>query len=137
MTVDPEKNFVFLTADGGGRVIPGGDAFWVQPEAELEKFGQGWLITEFECSEDWTNWEMHPAGEEFVYLLSGDIEFLHDLPEGTQATRIKGRGAVLVPRGVWHSAKVFAPSRMLFVTMGSGTKHRAVAGATGIATSDS
>ena len=34
------------------------------------------------------------------------------------------RGAVLVPRGAWHTANVHSPSVMLHVTMGSGTQHR-------------
>jgi hypothetical protein len=72
---------------------------------------------------------MHPHAEEFVYLLGGEIEFLQELASGIAATRISGRGAVLIPRGVWHTARVFAPSRMLFVTMGRGTQHRPASGA--------
>jgi uncharacterized cupin superfamily protein len=129
MQINPEVDFVYLDANGNGRAIPGGEAFWSQPESEIEKFGQGWLITEFECTEDWSNWEMHPVAEEFVYLLSGDIEFHLEGSGRTEVTRIVGRGAVVVPRGRWHTAKVFQPSRMLFVTMGSGTQHRPVSGA--------
>ena len=95
----------------------------------MAKYEDGWLVREFVCSEDWKNWEMHPQAEEFVYLLSGDIEFLQEVPSGITATRISGSGAVLVPRGVWHTAGVFAPSRMLFVTMGGGTQHRPASGA--------
>jgi hypothetical protein len=39
---------------------------------------------------------------------------------------IADRGAVVVPRGVWHTARVHAPSRMLHVTLGAGTETRAV-----------
>ena len=94
----------------------------------MATFDEGWLISEFTCTEDWANWEMHPEGDEFVYLLDGDVELQLELTNGTEARRIAGRGAVLVPRGVWHTAKVFAPSRMLFVTRGHGTQHRAVGG---------
>jgi mannose-6-phosphate isomerase-like protein (cupin superfamily) len=129
MPINPEQDFVYLEADGNGRVVPGGDAFWSQPESEVEAFGRGWLITEFECAHDWSNWEMHPVAEEFVYLLSGDIEFHLQGSAGLEITRIRGRGAVVVPRGKWHTAKVLEPSRMLFVTMGSGTQHRPVVAA--------
>ena len=59
-----------------------------------------------------------------VKTEAGDIEFRLETPEGVAAQRIAGRGAVVVPRGVWHTAKVFRPSRMLFITMGAGTEHR-------------
>ena len=81
-------------------------------------------MSEFVCEGDWGNWEMHPNGDEFVYLLDGDIEFQLETIEGVIAQRISGRGAVVVPRGVWHTAKVFKPSRMFFITMGAGTEHR-------------
>ena len=124
MSFKPDDQYVYLATDGRGQTTPGGERFWSLPSAEMAKFEDGWLVSEFVCSEDWKNWEMHPQAEEFVYLLSGDIEFIQEGPSGTTATRITGRGAVLVPRGVWHTALVFAPSRMLFVTMGGGTQHR-------------
>ena len=124
MALNPEDEYVYLAPNGQGVALPGGDKFWSMPPDEMAKFEQGWVISEFVCSEDWQNWEMHPSAEEFVYLLSGDIEFLQELPSGISATKITGRGAVLVPRGVWHTARVFAPSRMLFATMGAGTQHK-------------
>jgi mannose-6-phosphate isomerase-like protein (cupin superfamily) len=123
-TIDPQDRYVHLDAEGRASVLPGGEAFWSLPESELERFGNGWLVTEYTFTADWSNWEMHPAGDELVYLLSGDLAFLIDLPEGLQSTRLTGRGALLVPRGTWHTAKVLAPSRVLFVTSGAGTQHR-------------
>ena len=129
MPLNPEDTYVHPSADGSSRTTPGGAEFWSLPPESMAAFDQGWLISEFVCSEDWANWEMHPLGDEFVYLLSGDIEFLLEFPSGTTSTRIAGRGALVVPRGVWHTAKVFAPSRMLFVTRGEGTQHRQAGGA--------
>jgi mannose-6-phosphate isomerase-like protein (cupin superfamily) len=126
MTFDPEGQYVHLAPDGKAVTMPGGDAFWSMPEAAMDKLGRGWLISEFVCSEDWATWEMHPNGEEFVYLLSGDVELLLELPSGVSCSRITGRGAVVVPRGVWHTARVLTPSRMFFVTMGAGTQHKPV-----------
>jgi len=39
---------------------------------------------------------------------------------------LEGSGAVVVPRGVWHTARVRVPSRMLHVTRGEGTAHRPI-----------
>jgi uncharacterized cupin superfamily protein len=126
MSIDPARTYVLLGADGSARQVPGGEAFWSRPEPELEEAGQKWLVSEFECSADWSNWEMHPQADEFVYLLSGDVIFQLETEAGIDHVPLRGRGAVVVPRGVWHTAKVLAPSRMLFVTLGSGTRHRPV-----------
>ena len=129
MPLNPEQTYVHLASDGTSRVTPGGPAFWSLPSAEMDRFDEGWLISEFTCDEDWRNWEMHPSGDEFVYLLSGEVEIHLELPSGPMATHIVGRGAMLIPRGVWHTAKVLEPSRMFFVTQGKGTQHRPASGA--------
>jgi mannose-6-phosphate isomerase-like protein (cupin superfamily) len=122
---DPSETYVHLTASGAAELLPGGERFWSQPLPELDRLGHSWLITEFECSSDWPNWEMHPEAEEFVYLLSGAAVLLLEQPAGVQEVPLSGRAAVVVPKGTWHTAKVSQPSRMLFVTMGYGTQHRA------------
>jgi len=124
MRLNPEDTYVHLGNDGAAQTTPGGAAFWSLPPEALSAFDHGWLITEYVCAEDWPNWEMHPQGDEFVYLLSGDVALILELPTGTLEQRLTDRGAVVVPRGVWHTAKVFAPSRLLFVTRGDGTQHR-------------
>ena len=125
MHFDPSETYVHLTPGGSAEPIAGGERFWSMPEPELDRFGHGWLITEFECASDWANWEMHPEAEEFVYLLSGAAVLLLEQPTGLQEVPLVGRAAVVVPKGIWHTAKVSQPSRMLFVTMGHGTQHRA------------
>lgn len=126
MKFQPEDLYALLDASGHIRQQPGGGEFWSQPPEALDALGRNWLVSEFSCDADWGSWEMHPQGDEFVYLLEGDIEFLLELPEGLHAQRIDGRGAVVVPRGVWHTARVFKPSRMFFITLGAGTEHRPV-----------
>ena len=124
MPLDPTQTYVHLGAEGSATEVAGGEAFWAQPESDIERFGRGWLVSEFECSADWTNWEMHPNADEFVYLLSGAATMLLELPDGVRRVSLEGRAAVVVPRGTWHTARVSVPSRMLFVTLGSGTQHR-------------
>jgi mannose-6-phosphate isomerase-like protein (cupin superfamily) len=125
VSIDPATTYVHLASSGAAECVTGGERFWSQPEAELARFGHGWLITEFEFSKDWSNWEMHPEADEFVYLLSGSAVFLLEQRSGIEEVRLSERAAVIVPKGTWHTAKVSEPSRMLFVTMGRGTQHRA------------
>lgn len=124
MTFLPDAVYTLLDARGGIRRLAGGDEFWSQPQEALDALGGDWLVSEFSGEADWPSWEMHPNGDEFVYLLDGDIEFLLEMPEGLLTHRISGRGAVVVPRGVWHTARLRRPSRMFFITMGRGTQHR-------------
>ena len=51
-----------------------------------------------------------------------------DLTAGEQRTRLASAGQfVLVPKGMWHTAKISAPCRMLFITAGESTQHRPLA----------
>ena len=122
---NPSETYVHLTPSGAVERLPGGEIFWSLPQPDLDRFGHGWLITEFEFSSDWSNWEMHPEAEEFVYLLSGEALLLLEQPAGVQEVPLSGRAAIVVPKRTWHTAKIRQPSRMLFVTMGRGTQHRA------------
>ena len=124
--IDPSQTYVLLAADGAAEQVPGGQAFWSRPGQELDALGRQWLVSEFACSADWPNWEMHPQADEFVYLLAGEVVFQLQTEAGTASVHLQDRGALVVPRGVWHTAKVSVPSRMLFVTLGAGTRHRPV-----------
>ena len=125
MSFNPQETYVHLSEDGSAQSLDGG-CFWQLPEAAAEPYGGGWLISEFAFTADWPTWEMHPEGDEFVYLLTGSVELQLERGDGVETIELDGSGAVLVPRGVWHTAKVRAPSRMLHVTRGAGTRHRPV-----------
>lgn len=120
----PDQTYALLERGGGIRELPGGPAFWGQPQPALDALGRDWLVSEFSFDADWPSWEMHPEGDELVYLLAGDMEFHFETPAGGVAHRLRGRGALVVPRGTWHTARALAPSRVLFMTLGAGTRHR-------------
>ena len=124
MILDPELTYLQLGPDGSATPLAGGPAFWSLPDAELERRHAQWLVSEFVCRADWPNWEMHPDGDELVYLLSGAVTLLLDRADGVQRLALQGRAALHVPRGVWHTADVAEPSRLLHLTWGRGTRHR-------------
>ena len=66
---------------------------------------------------------MHPAGDELVYLLSGSMDLVLFEDGGERLVPLRGRVACVVPRGVWHTARVHEPSEVLHVTRGAGTEH--------------
>ena len=113
-------------------LTPGGDALprAVTPDfferlGELGDFAGHVLVMRFDFDEPWSTWEMHPAGDELVYLLSGDVDFHLRGGAREQVVRVDEPGSyVVVPRGVWHTARPHAPTAMLFVTPGQGTENR-------------
>jgi len=124
MSLDPQKTYVLLGVDGAAAQLSGGEEFWRLSESALTQAGTGWLVSEYLFEQDWPTWEMHPDADEFVYLLSGEAVLYLEQADGVGIVALSGSGAVIVPRGVWHTAKVAVPSRMLHITRGAGTQTR-------------
>lgn len=82
------------------------------------------LIACHSFTESWGNWEMHPAGDEVVVLLSGAATMVLLKDGAEEAVELNAPGSyVVVPAGIWHTARVAEPVTMLFVTPGEGTQH--------------
>lgn len=87
---------------------------------------EGRLVSMYDFTSDWDVWEMHPAGDEVVVCLSGEITLIQELPDGALHSETLGAGQYLVnPAGTWHTANVPVAASALFVTAGIGTEHRA------------
>jgi mannose-6-phosphate isomerase-like protein (cupin superfamily) len=97
---------------------------------ELDRRFQGFkgrvLVSCYRFDSDWESWEMHPAGDEIVCLLSGRVSFEFE-GRGHVAELTEPGSFVIVPRGTWHTAHTDVPTTMLFVTPGEGTEHKAMA----------
>ena len=124
MSLNPQDTYILLGADGAAELLPGGDQFWQLPEVDFGRCGDGWLVSEYFFEHDWPSWEMHPNADEFVYLLSGAATLHLEQAGGVRIVALAGSGAVIVPRGIWHTAKVTSPCRMLHITRGAGTQTR-------------
>ena len=125
--LDINDTFVALQQDGRARPLPVDEDFW--PALTGGRLGPVHrLLSCFSYNTDWSTWERHPAGEEFVCLLEGAVELHLENADGTRDTVVLDQpGAfVLVPPNTWHTAKVRRPARMLFVTAGEGTQNRPV-----------
>lgn len=117
----------YLHLNDGPEVIelPVTETFWQELPTRTD-LGDGRLVSAYVFTEDWDSWEMHPAGEEVVCMLSGAADMHLEEADGVRIVELRGSGAVIVPRGTWHTAKVHEPSHMLFITRGQGTKIRAL-----------
>lgn len=102
-----------------------GPALYQQLDADFAGFAGCSLIAEHRFEADWNCWEMHPAGDEVLYLLQGAAEILLQQADGSvqsHAFDVPG-STLIVPRGVWHTARVAQLCRILFITPGAGTQN--------------
>ena len=68
--------------------------------------------------------EMHPDGDELLYLFSGRIEVRLELPDGTRDVPVEAGEALVVPRGVWHLIRRVEPGLLLHITPGPNGQAR-------------
>jgi mannose-6-phosphate isomerase-like protein (cupin superfamily) len=121
--VDLTRIYLHLTDGPDVAPVPVGPDFWQRLE-ERTDLADGRLVMAVRQSEDWPQWEMHPAGEEVVVQLSGAMALVLEEPGGERTVEVGAGEAVIVPRGIWHRGLVRAPGNALFITRGAGTQHR-------------
>jgi mannose-6-phosphate isomerase-like protein (cupin superfamily) len=94
-------------------------------ERHAHDLDEGRLVSLFRFEEPWTSWEMHPAGEEVVCCLQGQMTLHQELPDGSKQSHELGPGEYAInPRGAWHTADTQGPVVALFITAGKDTTHR-------------
>ena len=110
-----------LTEGPAAMPVPVGPDFW---QREVQTLPAGRLVTKSTTAGNWGHWEMHPAGDEVVYQVSGISELVLEADDGEERVRLAAGRFVIVPQGVWHTADTVEPGEMLFITPGAGTQHR-------------
>ena len=101
-----------------------GPDFYPSLDRDFDGFAGHSLIAVHEMDGAWSTWEMHPKGDELVCLIQGDIDFVLRIAGQDQVIRVSEPGSyVVVPKGVWHTARPHAPNKMLFITPGEGNRN--------------
>jgi mannose-6-phosphate isomerase-like protein (cupin superfamily) len=127
------KNYLLLETDGTAVALPGGETFWTQlmsghPTDEgvqrLMNATHGRLLSMIPMSSTWTNWERHPAGDEILFLVDGELILVLEEDEEERCIELEAGKLAIVPRGVWHTARISTPCVLLALTDGLGTQHR-------------
>lgn len=119
------SNFVVLNDTFDAEVVEATADIYERLDREFGNFSGSLLIASHAFDDDWPTWEMHPAGDEFVILVSGDVDLVMARGPGHDTTRMTEPGTfVIVPRGTWHTARIRRRSILLFVTPGEGTRNR-------------
>ena len=120
---DLANTYVHLHDGPRASMVPVGDDFWQKIE-QRDDLHRGRLVGTFKYEKSWSQWEMHPGGEELVVLLSGSVDFVLEEAGGPRVVQLRGKSSIVVPRGVWHTANVIEPGEALHITWGAGTAHR-------------
>jgi mannose-6-phosphate isomerase-like protein (cupin superfamily) len=132
-TIDLSKNYMLLEPDGAAVLLPGGGDFWSQlmsgnaTDAGIRRLmasEKGRLLSALSMEKTWPNWEMHPAGDEILFMLEGNATFILDLADGHKEVALSAGRVLVIPKGVWHTARLREPARLLAITAGLGTQHR-------------
>jgi mannose-6-phosphate isomerase-like protein (cupin superfamily) len=97
--------------------------FWERIQ-ERKELHEGRLVILSHQSGTMMHWEVHPGGDELLYLLSGRIDVVLETENTEQVVNLQERTAVIVPRGVWHTLRVHTPGDLLSITRGEGAQIR-------------
>lgn len=115
-------NFIVIDSQLSCTPVEVGPNLYQDLDRNFSNFKQCILVAEHTFEQDWPAWEMHPAGDEILYLVFGrvDLVLLQDGVEHIVQLDRPG-SSTIVPKGIWHTARVFETTKILFITPGEGT----------------
>ncbi|MBI4852108.1 MAG: cupin [Acidobacteria bacterium] len=96
-------------------------------EKNFGNFQNHLLVSCISFDKDWPTWEIHPEGDEIVYLLSGRAEILLEKENVIETLEVnKPSLYIIIPKNTWHTAKIHTPTTMIFITPGQNTQNRPI-----------
>lgn len=69
------------------------------------------------------NGEMHPDGDEILYLISGKVRVVFVNGDAEDVDVHPGDGLV-IPKGVWHRVDIIEPCQIVYLTPGPNNQFR-------------
>ena len=124
-TLDLTSTFVVVDLNHAAIPVAVTPTIFEELDKRFESFKGRLLVSSFSFDSDWPTWEIHPAGDEVVCLLTGNATMVLDRNGIEDAVHLHKPGSfVIVPKGTWHTARTSIPTTMLFVTPGEGTQNR-------------
>ena len=116
------SNFVILTDELRADTVEVTPDLYERLDRDYKGFAGHLLVASHSFDEDWPTWEVHPAGDEFVILVAGDVDLVLANEQGDDTIRMTEPGTfAIVPRNTWHTARIRRHSVMMFITPGQGT----------------
>lgn len=119
------KTYVVMGPDLRVTSVDVNPTIWQDLDRRFDNFKGHLLVAKFDFEADWPSWEIHPAGDEVVVLLSGCAHMILDHAGSHRVTSLTQPGSfVVVPKGTWHTARISIATSMLFITPGEGTENK-------------
>jgi quercetin dioxygenase-like cupin family protein len=69
--------------------------------------------------------EMHPDGDEIIYVISGKIEVTLELDKEELFEVVVGTG-IVIPKGIWHKIHVIEAAQLVTVVPGPSFEFRTI-----------
>ena len=127
MKLDLTSTFVVVQPDHSAVTVAVTPTIFEELDAHFDRFKGRLLVSSFTLESDWATWEIHPAGDEIVCLLSGNATMVLDRNGVEEIIQLRAAGSfAIVPRATWHTARTSVPTKMLFVTPGEGTANKPI-----------
>ena len=115
---DPSVHTIGLSWDLGASLVP------ARPDPPIPV--DGVTIGVASMSENAPhNGEMHPDGDEVLYLISGRMKVTLETSPVQELDMAPGDG-LIVPKGVWHRVDILEPSKIVYVTPGPNNEFRPI-----------
>jgi len=118
-----ESNFVHLKDSGTLTSLPVDEKFWSEGMAR-GYLASGRLIGVVNLAVGPSHWEIHPDGDELLYLLSGLMDVTIESGDKTDVITLNAHSSYIVPSETWHQTIAREPSTLLFMTPGKDTHRR-------------
>lgn len=126
-TLDLASTFVVVEPDHRAVPVAVTPTIYEELDRLFDHFKGRMLVASFSFDADWPSWEIHPAGDEIVCLMSGEATMVLDRNGVEDTVHLREPGSfVIVPKGTWHTARTTVPTTMLFVTPGERTQNKPV-----------
>lgn len=117
---DSKSHTVGLNSDFDAELVPARS----DPEPRVNGVTIG-MVTMTENSPH--NGEMHPDGDETLYLVSGRVKVTLEYEQDEIIVMKPGDG-MIVPKGIWHRVDILEPSTIFYATPGPNGEYRALGG---------
>ena len=112
----PAENSVAVSGDFGARLIE------ERPDPPLPVHGATFgVATMAENSPH--NGEMHPDGDEVLYLISGRVRVVFP-DDPVDDLEVSPGDGLIVPQGMWHRVDILEPSQIVYLTPGPNNEYR-------------
>lgn len=127
MSTTLKTTFAVLDRNGNAVPVDVTDDLYERLDRDFDNFTGSSLVSCHTFGADWSTWEIHPAGDEIVCLLSGEARLVLDHGDRHEEVALDEPLAfAIVPRGTWHTAKTKTGCTMLFITPSEGTENKDV-----------